>query len=371
MWMCKGDLLTTRPARVCEGIAEFEESLMHTCTVYGSRNGHKHSSKYEPKLSSLHVSVIGAPVHDIGKHWIDLSNLLSLTFEELDEDKRMLCVPNIVGERRPIVTEHLAGFDGTNGTNRLHMLGSVQRYSSRGSHRQSQSLDLQFLDQISPNQELLQSIILLHRTLDKGKMGNSVAFDFFHEDLESLTSKSGSSSESVMEVPEICLMIQSVLSVIEIIDVAEILEGHGVISDENAACNSKLEESGYNENKNAKDDGSSTDDEVSDSGPESPRDIILGQVETNTSAWRNSIFDIGIMAEQKSRCLAPPSGCSEDLIYYLLFKKAKGSMNSPCTSSGGFGSPVCIPAQEQLKLPSLEEGQVQLFGQRMVASYVQ
>lgn len=84
--MRKGDLLTTRPARVCEGIAEFEESLMHMCTVY--RNGPKHSSEYEPKLSSLHVSVIGALAHDIGEPWIDLSNLLPLTFEELDEDNR-------------------------------------------------------------------------------------------------------------------------------------------------------------------------------------------------------------------------------------------------------------------------------------------
>lgn len=63
-WMRKGDLLTTHPARVCEGMAEFKETLMHRCTVYGCRNGPEHSSKYEPKLSLLHVSVTGAPAHD-------------------------------------------------------------------------------------------------------------------------------------------------------------------------------------------------------------------------------------------------------------------------------------------------------------------
>lgn len=101
-----------------------------------------------------------------------------------------------MGERRPIATEHLAHSDGTNGTNRLHLLGSIQRYSSHGSYRQSRSLDLQFLDLISPNQELLQSVTLLHRTLDEGKMGNLVEFSFFRIDLESLTSKSGPSFES-------------------------------------------------------------------------------------------------------------------------------------------------------------------------------
>lgn len=111
-------------------------------------------------------------------------------------------------------------------------------------------------------------------------MGNLVVFDFFHVDLESLTSKSGPSSESgdgstanIFDDTEFTVIEQGVKvivqeqeekeqydcrsfdsSVIEIIDVAEILEGDGVISDENAAWNSKLEESGCNENKNAKDD---------------------------------------------------------------------------------------------------------------------
>ncbi|KAL2556336.1 hypothetical protein Fot_01075 [Forsythia ovata] len=522
-WMRKGDLLTTCPARVFEGMAKFEETLMHRCTVYGSRNGPQHSSKYDPKLSLLHVSVIGAPALDIGKHWIDLTRLLPLTLEELEEDKRCsgkwttsfklsgrakgamlnvsfgfsllgdnsfkpgcyVKVPNIVSERRPIATDHLAGFDGTSGTNRLHVHGSVQRNSSRGSHRQSQSLDLQFVGENFPNRGLHQSVTLLYRTPDEGQMGNSVDFNFFRGDLESLTSNSCPSSESgdgstvyMFDDTEFTVIEQGVevavkdqekieqhafqsfdSSVIETIDVAEIFEGDGVISDDNALWNSKLEVNGNVENENAKDDSEykessmcnreptgeeldslldisnycelenygktkssykggklvkslslddvaesiandflnmlsieqNPDDEVSDSGLESPRDCLLGQFEENTPAWGNSIFDIGVMAEQKSSYLAP-SGCSDDFDLSLAIQECerthgtgtqslrskrnaktlenletealmhewglneKAFQNSPRTNSGGFGSPVYIPEEEPLKLPSLGEG---------------
>ncbi|CAA3001722.1 protein PLASTID MOVEMENT IMPAIRED 1-RELATED 1-like [Olea europaea var. sylvestris] len=518
-WRRKGHLLTTRPARVSEGMAAFEETLMHRCTVYGSRNGPEHSSKYEPKLSLLHVSVIGAPAHDIGKHWIDLTMLLPLTFEELDEDKRCsgkwttsfkltgrakgamlnvsfgfsimgvnsfkpgcyVKVPNIVRERRPLATDHLADFDG----NSLHMLSSVQRNSRQGSHRQSRSLDLQFLEEISPNWNPPQSVNLLYRTTDEVKMGNSEEFDFFHGDIESLTSKSGLCFESgdgttinmfddteftvIEQGVEVSLKDQEKMgqyacqsfdsSVIEIIDVAEILEEEGVVSNENAARNSKLAVNGNNCNKNAKDYGDykesimcykkptgeeldsllyiskqdelgnyrktmssyrggkfvkshslddvaesiandflsmlsieqNPDDEVSDSGPESPRDRLLRQFEENTQAWQNSIFDIGVMEEHEYSCLAP-NGCSNDFDLSFTIQEGErkhGSgnqslmskrnakrlenletealmhewglneeafLNPPRTSSGGFGSPVYIPAEEPLKLPSLGEG---------------
>ncbi|KAL2517910.1 hypothetical protein Adt_14157 [Abeliophyllum distichum] len=522
-WMRKGDVLTTCPARVFEGMAKFEETLMHQCTVYGSRNGSQHSSKYDPKLSLLHVSVIGAPALDIGKHWIDLTRLLPLTLEELEEDKRCsgnwttsfklsgrakgamlnvsfgfsllgdnsfepgcyVKVPNIARERRPIATDHLADFDGTGGTNRLHVHNSVQRNSSRGSRRQSQSLDLQFLEEIFPNRGLPQSVTHLYWTPDEGQMGNSVDFNFFRGDLESLTSNSGPSSESgdgstinmfddteftvIEQCVEVAVKDQEKVehyacqsfdsSVIETIDVAEIFEGDGVISDDNALWNSKLEVNGNVENENAKDDieykessmctkeptgeeldslldisnyyelenyrknkssykggklvkslsledvaesiandflnmlsiEQYPDDEVSDSGLESLRDFLLGQFEENTPAWGNSIFDIGVMAEQKSSCLAP-SGCSDDFYLSLAIQEGerthgtgtqslrskrnaktlenletealmhewglneKAFQNSPCTDSGGFGSPVYIPAEEPLKLPSLGEG---------------
>ncbi|KAH6779125.1 hypothetical protein C2S52_010362 [Perilla frutescens var. hirtella] len=77
----------TRPIRVCKGVAEFEEQLTHSCSVYGSRSGPHHSAKYEAKHSLLFVSAYDAPELDLGKHRIDLTRLLPITLEELEEEK--------------------------------------------------------------------------------------------------------------------------------------------------------------------------------------------------------------------------------------------------------------------------------------------
>ncbi|XP_050127918.1 protein PLASTID MOVEMENT IMPAIRED 1-RELATED 1-like isoform X2 [Malus sylvestris] len=86
-WKRKGEVLQTRSSKVVEGVAEFDETLMHRCSVYGSRNGANHSVKYEEKLSLIYVSLSGAPGLDIGNHWVDLTRLLPLTFEELEGGK--------------------------------------------------------------------------------------------------------------------------------------------------------------------------------------------------------------------------------------------------------------------------------------------
>lgn len=77
----------TRPVRVCKGVAEFEEQLAHSCSVYGSRSGPHHSAKYEAKHSLLFVSANDAPELDLGKHRVDLTRLLPITLEELEEEK--------------------------------------------------------------------------------------------------------------------------------------------------------------------------------------------------------------------------------------------------------------------------------------------
>lgn len=77
----------TRPIRVCKGVAEFEEQLTHSCSVYGSRSGPHHSAKYEAKHSLLFVSAYDYPELDLGKHRIDLTRLLPITLEELEEEK--------------------------------------------------------------------------------------------------------------------------------------------------------------------------------------------------------------------------------------------------------------------------------------------
>ncbi|XVE70667.1 hypothetical protein DITRI_Ditri10aG0089100 [Diplodiscus trichospermus] len=86
-WKRRDGGLVTRPSKVFDGISEFEEKLMHTCSVYGSRSGPHHSAKYEAKHFLLYASVFGAPDLDLGKHRVDLTRLLPLTLEELEEEK--------------------------------------------------------------------------------------------------------------------------------------------------------------------------------------------------------------------------------------------------------------------------------------------
>ncbi|KAE9608153.1 putative LysM domain, EEIG1/EHBP1 domain-containing protein [Lupinus albus] len=86
-WKRRDGVLVTRPAKVVQGVAEFEEKLSYTCSVYGSRSGPHHSAKYEAKHFLLYASLVTAPELDLGKHRVDLTRLLPLTLEELEEEK--------------------------------------------------------------------------------------------------------------------------------------------------------------------------------------------------------------------------------------------------------------------------------------------
>lgn len=86
-WKRRDGEVVTRPIKVIEGVAEFEEKLTHTCSVYGSRSGPHHSAKYEAKHFLLYAAVYGNPKLDIGKHRVDLTRLLPLTLEELEDEK--------------------------------------------------------------------------------------------------------------------------------------------------------------------------------------------------------------------------------------------------------------------------------------------
>lgn len=79
----------TCPVRVHNGMAKFEETLMHRCCVYGCRRGPRQLAKYKAKHFLLYASVVEAPGLDLGKHWVDLTKLLPLTFEELEDDKSL------------------------------------------------------------------------------------------------------------------------------------------------------------------------------------------------------------------------------------------------------------------------------------------
>lgn len=86
-WKRRDGVLVTRPAKVVQGVAEFEEKLTYTCSVYGSRSGPHHSAKYEAKHFLLYASLLSSPELDLGKHRVDLTRLLPLTLEELGEEK--------------------------------------------------------------------------------------------------------------------------------------------------------------------------------------------------------------------------------------------------------------------------------------------
>ncbi|GAB4853753.1 hypothetical protein Ancab_017946 [Ancistrocladus abbreviatus] len=85
-WKRRDGAVVTRPVKVIEGVAEFEEGLTYTCSVYGSRSGPHHSAKYEAKHFLLYAAVSDNPHLDLGKHRVDLTRLLPLTLEELEDE---------------------------------------------------------------------------------------------------------------------------------------------------------------------------------------------------------------------------------------------------------------------------------------------
>ncbi|KAL0333728.1 UNVERIFIED_CONTAM: protein PLASTID MOVEMENT IMPAIRED 1-RELATED 1 [Sesamum angustifolium] len=86
-WKRRDGELTTCPAKVYKGVAEFEEQLTHSCSIYGSKSRGQHSAKYEAKHFLLYASVCNLPEIDLGKHRVDLTRLLPLSLEELQEEK--------------------------------------------------------------------------------------------------------------------------------------------------------------------------------------------------------------------------------------------------------------------------------------------
>ncbi|GFY95534.1 hypothetical protein Acr_10g0009190 [Actinidia rufa] len=222
-WKRKDEVLQTRPARICQGVAEFEETLMHRCSVYASGNGHHHLAKYEPKLSLLYASVIGAPGLDLGKHWIDLTRLLPLTLEELEEEKstgkwttsfkltgkakgakinvsfgfsvmgdsrlesgRTMNIPKLLNESKQSTRDHTVDIGQDSGSGMLWRVGSVPSNSNRGSHLPTRSLDIKFLNEVYPNRgsELGRSITFLYQKFDEPKLGGSQEFDSYREHIE-------------------------------------------------------------------------------------------------------------------------------------------------------------------------------------------
>ncbi|KAG9157441.1 hypothetical protein Leryth_010278 [Lithospermum erythrorhizon] len=86
-WKTKDEEFSTRPSIVIDGVADFDDYLIHSCSIYGSSSGANRSAKYGSKHFLLYISVYDNGDLDLGKHRIDLTRILPLTLEELEEKK--------------------------------------------------------------------------------------------------------------------------------------------------------------------------------------------------------------------------------------------------------------------------------------------
>ncbi|KAH9288369.1 hypothetical protein KI387_032486 [Taxus chinensis] len=83
-WRRKYGEEETKPARVCDGTAKFEETLYQICTIYGSRTPDK-GINYKSKLFTILVTAtVNSKRLGFGQHQLDLSSLLP---EHLTEDR--------------------------------------------------------------------------------------------------------------------------------------------------------------------------------------------------------------------------------------------------------------------------------------------
>ncbi|XP_010261991.1 PREDICTED: protein PLASTID MOVEMENT IMPAIRED 1-RELATED 1-like isoform X2 [Nelumbo nucifera] len=246
-WKTREVGLQTHAARVFEGTVDFEETLTHKCSVYGSRNGPHHLAKYEAKHFLLYASVVGDPELDLGKHRIDLTRLFPLTLEELEEEKSsgkwttsfklsgkakgatlnvsfgfsvigddpvesggVRNAPQVLNlkQNRPIAIKPVNGFDRGH-SHTLRRDGSLPGIPNQSSHLLSQSVeDVKILHEVLPTSrsELSTSVNLLYQKLDEDKfnsLGDSKPeFEVFSENVEPLKPISNSISESAKKYSE-------------------------------------------------------------------------------------------------------------------------------------------------------------------------
>ncbi|CAI8611014.1 unnamed protein product [Vicia faba] len=86
-WKRRDEHSVTPPAKVIEGVCRFEDILNCSCSIVGSKSGFNNSAKYEAKHFLLYVSVIGVPEIDLGSQRLDITRLLPLSLEDLEEEK--------------------------------------------------------------------------------------------------------------------------------------------------------------------------------------------------------------------------------------------------------------------------------------------
>lgn len=209
----KNEVIMTRKSQVLKGMADFDETLMHRCTVHCHRSGTENSCKYEPKIFLIQVSVVGSRGLDIGKHWFDLTQLLPLTLEELEGESsgKWTTTFKLSGEAKGAILNVSFGYllttDGLlessgnmtvsqlidyacrsnvkqngssiawfNSSGRLSRSGSVPSNLNEGSVPLPQLVDGKTCHEVlvPPASELSKSIHLLYRKLDEGDLNDSI-----------------------------------------------------------------------------------------------------------------------------------------------------------------------------------------------------
>ncbi|KAL3642902.1 hypothetical protein CASFOL_013717 [Castilleja foliolosa] len=201
-WKSRDGEKTTRPISVSHGVAEFEEQLTQSCSVYGSRSGSQNSAKYEAKHFMLYVSVYDAPELDLGKHRIDLTRLLPVKLEELEDKKssgKWTTSFRLSGKARGATINVSFGYvvidDNDNINNSSET--SCEKNAASGSISSQQksertiamiSEDVKDLHEVlpMPTSELCDSVNILYQKLDQEMIdNNSVENEFPADSLSS------------------------------------------------------------------------------------------------------------------------------------------------------------------------------------------
>ncbi|KAL2317960.1 hypothetical protein Fmac_031836 [Flemingia macrophylla] len=222
-WKRKNNILQTRPSRVFQGVAQFNETLSHGCSVYVSRSVSGHSVKYESKRFLIYACIVGAPEHDIGNHQVDLTRLLPLTLAELGGNRssgkwttsfrlagKAVGASLNVSFSYQVMKGELMEFGGNN-LNVLNLVNlkpgrpsstsSVMDFSLNPFHSNDVSLSHEAL--MSSSSSLSKSISFLYQKLDEGNFHNSTQEDLEHfGPLKSHVVESESPQESNQHEPD-------------------------------------------------------------------------------------------------------------------------------------------------------------------------
>ncbi|KAF2304072.1 hypothetical protein GH714_026865 [Hevea brasiliensis] len=363
-WKRRDGELVTSPVKVFEGIAEFEEKLSHTCLVYGSRNGPHHSAKYEAKHFLLYASAIGVQELDLGKHRVDLTRLLPLTLEELEEEKssgKWTTSFKLSGEAKGAMMNVSFGYTvvGDSPIPLGHNQNDPELFNLKRNNVRAAKAVPKF------GQELVNPVLMMHQKLNEEKLDSSFDYkpelDVFTGRLDLLKSNFFSgmelSKEEREKAVEVTVKIDDVSLVEDKIDgsfqisfeeedekcskesVMKELEAalSNVTNLETEAFDSSEEkedcmgdkmvyESNRNETSPSLDDVTeSVANEFldmlgiehyplglsSESEPESPRERLLRQFEKDTLSGGYSLFDFGVDIEDQIECDLNTSTVSE------------------------------------------------------------